>query len=397
MDMFGRIEEDVLLDSLKVIDKNFDAKLGAMSIFVTMSIRDYLALCGERIRNSHYQRRVLPPSRNKVFKRLIEDLKEGCTIPTISLAILSQQPITFESSLADVEDKLKDIQSDEVSILDGIQRTNCMLQVRSELREGYLERFLNNNLRLEIWVNISMMSLLYRMVALNAGQTAMTLRHQLEILHTPLKDKLSELVDGLELFEEGKDVRKRVKALQYQFADVIEGFMAFIQGDPEVDKQNEVAQRIERIEFLDSHSNKLGDNKQLQIFSYIVGDLDIAISEKYDKVRDWLPEYSGSYSILASVPTLTGICAAWGRGYLKYGYEHMQTASERLLEGVRSEGEEDPLFLRLFSEIKHGSKTKRIGEFERRLVYRAFLEYVEELDPSRFDEYWQKALRREGE
>lgn len=363
-----------------------------------MSIRDYLMLCGDRIKNSHYQRRVLPPSRNKVFKRLIQDLKEGCTIPTISLAILSDKKINYEDTLAEIETKLKPIHSEEVSILDGIQRTNCLLQVRSELKEEQLNTFLSNKLRLELWVNISMMSLLYRMVALNAGQTAMTLRHQLEILHTPLKGKLSELIPELELFEEGKEVRKRVKSLQYQFADVIEGFMSFIQGDPEIDKQNEVAQRLERIEFLESHSNRLDDtNNQLETFAFIIGDLDLAVCEKYEKIREWLPEYSGSYSILASVPTLTGICAAWGKGYLKYGSEYMRLVSDGLLEEIKNGDLEDPLFLRMFSEIKQGSQTKRIGEFERRLVYRAFLEYIEEQDPTQFDNYWGKALRREGE
>ncbi|SFB52424.1 hypothetical protein SAMN05216312_111198 [Cohnella sp. OV330] len=386
------------METLRVVDKQFDTKLGAISISITMSIRDYLMLCGDRIKNSHYQRRVLPPSRNKVFKRLIQDLKEGCTIPTISLAILSDKKINYEDTLAEIETKLKPIHSEEVSILDGIQRTNCLLQVRSELKEEQLNTFLSNKLRLELWVNISMMSLLYRMVALNAGQTAMTLRHQLEILHTPLKGKLSELIPELELFEEGKEVRKRVKSLQYQFADVIEGFMSFIQGDPEIDKQNEVAQRLERIEFLESHSNRLDDtNNQLETFAFIIGDLDLAVCEKYEKIREWLPEYSGSYSILASVPTLTGICAAWGKGYLKYGSEYMRLVSDGLLEEIKNGDLEDPLFLRMFSEIKQGSQTKRIGEFERRLVYRAFLEYIEEQDPTQFDNYWGKALRREGE
>ncbi|MFM9328999.1 hypothetical protein [Paenibacillus mesotrionivorans] len=386
------------METLKVIDKTYDSKLHAISISITMSINDYLELCGERIKQSHYQRRVLPPSRNKVFKRLIQDLKEGCTIPTISLAILANKDISYEDDLNEIENKLSAINSDEVSILDGIQRTNCLLQVRSELKEEQLNRFLNSKLRLELWVNISMMSLLYRMVALNAGQTAMTLRHQLEILHAPLKGKLTELIPDLELFEEGKEVRKRVKALQYQFADVIEGFMAFIQGAPEIDKQNEVAQRLERIDFLESHSNKLDDtNKQIEVFAFIISQLDLAISDKYEKIREWLPEYSGSYSILASVPTLSGICAAWGKGYLKFGAEYMEVASNKLLEELKNGDSEDPLHLQMFSEIKQGSQNKRIGEFERRLVFRAFLEFIEEQDPTLFDNYWSKALRREGE
>lgn len=385
------------MNSLKVTDKNFDNKLSSITISATMTIRDYLALCEDRIKHSYYQRRLLPPSRNKVFKRLIEDLKDGCTIPAISLAILKDLNVSINSELQEFEELIKQSNSEEVTILDGIQRTNCLIQVRNELKDLELERFLNSKLRLEIWINIPMMSLLYRMVALNAGQTAMTLRHQLEILNTPLKTKLKEINSSLDLFEESKEVRKRVKPLQYQFADIVEAFMAFIQGDPEVDKQNEVAQRLERIEFLENHSSKLEEsNSEINMFAFIIGELDQIICERYQTIRESIPEFSGAHAILGSVPTLTGICAAWGKGYQKYGLSYMNDINDRIIRFLSTE-EDDPLSLALFAEIRSKSKSKRIGEFERRLVYRAFMEFIEEKDPSEFYSYWNTAIRREGD
>ncbi|WP_239615468.1 hypothetical protein [Cohnella mopanensis] len=388
------------MESVKLIHKAFDKKLNALSVLVTVSMEEYIGLTQNKMRSSYYQRKVLPPSRNKVFKRLIEDLKVGTTVPALSIAVINPVEINEGAQDAEIEQAIKGIGENNISILDGIQRTNCFIQVKESLNGEELDRFLKSEIRIEMWVNIPILALLYRMVVLNAGQTTMSLRHQLEILNFPLKTKLKELIVELELFEEGKETRNRNGMCQYKFSDVIEAFLAFIGGDPEVDKNNEVAQRLEKLDFLSSHSDKLENtDEEIKHFAFIIGSLDKSIHENYTNLKEFGFENNNAYSVLGSQPTLVGISAAWGEGYLKFGHEHMKKAEEVLLS-IFQEETEDPLGLSWFAETKQ-IQSKRVGDFERRLFYRAFLEFIEGLDLSNpvaedFEVYWNKAIKRES-
>lgn len=78
-------------------------------------------------------------------------------------------------------------------ILDGLQRTYTILDLESELVKEHddetLDRVLNNSIRVEIYLGINKIGILYRMLTLNTGQTPMSIRHQIEILYSDYLDK----------------------------------------------------------------------------------------------------------------------------------------------------------------------------------------------------------------
>lgn len=385
------------MNSIQVLDIGFDNKVKANTLIATITVKDYLSLTEPKLTSSFFQRRVLPPTRNRVFRKLIDDLKAGATIPALSIAVLVPFTITEESSLDEVKNQLSAVKPNDISILDGIQRTNCLIEVRNSLTGPELENFLNSKVRMEVWVNISLMGLLYRMVALNAGQTVMTIRHQLEILHAPLKQELQNIVPGLELLEENERSGNRNKVLQFNFSFIVESFMAFLSGDPHVDKRNELAQRLEKIDFMEKHSNVvLNSRQEVENFSFVIGELDQMICNKYG---DYEPEefaeltfsvYSHPYDILGSLPTLVGISAAWGNGYSVYGKEHMKLVMNQLT--LAFEQLDDPLAIRMLAEIKKGSTAKRIGEFERELVFKTFQMFIESPDATKWENYWARTF-----
>src|SRR6185369_16395131 len=88
--------------------------------------------------------------------------------------------------------------TENIYIIDGLQRTNAIKQISEELIDEPLRVFLSNRIRLEIWLNIPFGALAYRMLLLNAGQKPMSIKHQVEILSMKLQEELGG-IEGLEI------------------------------------------------------------------------------------------------------------------------------------------------------------------------------------------------------
>ena len=75
----------------------------------------------------------------------------------------------------------------ELVILDGLQRTYTLVDLEQELiasgDETSLKSFYGHKIRIEVYVGINRLGILYRMLTLNTGQTPMSLRHQIEMLY----------------------------------------------------------------------------------------------------------------------------------------------------------------------------------------------------------------------
>ena len=74
-------------------------------------------------------------------------------------------------------------------ILDGLQRTYTILELIEELKseednQEELSKVLSNSIRIEVFLGINKIGILYRMLTLNTGQTPMSIRHQIEILYS---------------------------------------------------------------------------------------------------------------------------------------------------------------------------------------------------------------------
>ncbi len=112
---------------MEVVSKLNDMRIGADNYLVECSIAEYLILAFDIMHKNEFQRRrVLSKS---VYALLKEDLKRGCIIPPIVLALTSEPQNkdtnreTFESFVEQNKEHLV--------ILDGLQRTYSIRSLRN--------------------------------------------------------------------------------------------------------------------------------------------------------------------------------------------------------------------------------------------------------------------------
>jgi len=234
------ILQELQLGSFKIKDHSYDTKIDALNVFGIIKIKDYLKIATIIKSNNELQRkRVATPS--TVYSLLKDDIRNGCLIPSIVLALDENQQ--YEIELDNIEYKTIEEhvqkQAEHLKLLDGLQRTNILIDLQKELLEKnnkpeekltedirILEDLYERDIRVEIYVNISRFGILYRMLTLNTGQTPMSLRHQIEILYS---DYFVIETNGIILIRDAFDT-KPTKVGQYKFSDIIEGITSYIDG-----------------------------------------------------------------------------------------------------------------------------------------------------------------------
>jgi hypothetical protein len=209
-----------------------DEKIGALNVLAEIKVGDYLEIAKFIIDDNEMQRKKVKSSRT-VYSLLRNDLKEGCTIPPIFLAVrkdaIDGDEQEFLSRVTDEEIKYSIIQK-QLIILDGLQRTFQMLAIEEEFKKSgeseALERFRNRKLRLEVYVGINKIGILYRMLTLNTGQTPMSIRHQIEILYQDYV--IDTKIPGVNLLRE-VDGARTVGIGNYKFSDIVDGFQSYLE------------------------------------------------------------------------------------------------------------------------------------------------------------------------
>lgn len=234
-----------------------DEKIDAYSILGEMRIGDYLTLAMPIVENNAYQRNRVKDSKS-VYSLLRQDLKKGCTFPPIVLAYNSTN-VNMQASMEQMVDSFRE---DHLIILDGLQRTLSMKDVQEELAtdEEALRSYNERKIRLEIYVGIDKLGILYRMLTLNTGQTKMPLRHQIEILYSDLDNGQMDTIH----FHRQVEGPTNVSAIDFQFKDAIECFYSYIQQDPNGMGREQVLETIEGM-------GKLSDNnKKRNLFESLI-------------------------------------------------------------------------------------------------------------------------------
>ena len=210
---------------MKLISKLHDGRINAANVLVEASVGEYLAIAKEILKNNEFQRRRVKASPT-LYSLLKEDVLLGCVIPPIVLALGGNGPANMETG-REVEFILE--RSRDLLILDGLQRTASMIELESELLgkndHRSLTKLREHLLRLEIYVGLDRLGILYRMLTLNTGQTPMSLRQQVEILFL---DYARVPIGGITLVRESDDAA--VDAMgKYSFKAVIDGFNSFLE------------------------------------------------------------------------------------------------------------------------------------------------------------------------
>ena len=392
--------------NIRVFDLKEDKKVDAKCLLIDINIGDYIELIQNNLVNLPIQRGKMISRKSDVYDRLKDDLKSGTLIPPLSLVANKG----FSDIIRDVRDvkKMEDIINDKInkkslSILDGLQRTYCILDVVDDLKDrpNKLEQFKNSRIRSELWYSIKTNALLYKILILNTGQFKMSMRHQLETLYVPIKETILNIGKKNQIQIEFSTYKQNFpckEIYRYNFSNVIEGFTAFSTSSPIIDKTNIVVAELEKMEFIKEHSDtkSLTTDEDIDEFSIILFKLDEKLwkiykerfSEEDSEGNKKLLEWTSRNDFINSAPFLSGFFASCGKFRKHSEYENRKKA---LLEAF-DKNVEDPLALRTLSDIleKEQATSKKFGTTLREFFFKAFNAFFRGDDD--FKTIWMQAI-----
>ncbi|WP_152059369.1 hypothetical protein [Aliarcobacter butzleri] len=211
-----------------------DKRINATNYLFQIKIGEYLKIAKKIIDDNEFQRKRIKNS-NSVYSLLKEDILKGCSIPPIVLAINENDNLDIDD--IDETNIINKIKEKKIIILDGLQRTWSLLDLESMLEQNQqklikddekmdinLENFYDLDIRLEVYVGLNKLGILYRMLTLNTGQTPMSLRQQVEMVYLGYLD---QNIDEIKLIKE-MDNSTVTNINQYKFEDAIEAFNAYL-------------------------------------------------------------------------------------------------------------------------------------------------------------------------
>lgn len=358
----------------EIISIDVDDRIKSVAVTLRTDYGWYLSATDGAEANLEIQRDVIRDK--KAYQTLRNDLAKGCVLPAVVLAINVPDFDTGALMVAgDVKAEIKSIllqkltsaQPAQVQIIDGLQRTNALRQTRDALEGAQRAEFLDRPLRVEAWVNIRFFALAYRMILLNAGQRPMSIKHQIEIISNKMADELGD-IDGLEVIKT-LDKRRRTRSGQFQLVLITQSFQAWLQGQPNVDLRNVIAEQLLADEAVDTLGESLsgaGDtNRFKEYFSWLVR-LDHKLGQE-------------NLGFLAQDTVIQGISAAVGKATKNPRmHERLDEALAELERRTEAEGAEAAFAVDQFHVLRKGIdvKTRNVGEATRDLVFRAFSEFI---------------------
>lgn len=368
-----------------------DDRLQSYCVTTKCTYRDFLWLTAGAESNLEIQRSIIKGT--KAYATLRSDLKRGCVLPPIVLAVtvkLAEDPqVTLANKhLNQLSTDLSSVVSESVYVIDGLQRTNAIRQTAEELDPVTREAFLERSLRVEMWLNIPFSAIAYRMLLLNAGQRPMSVKHQVEVLSSKLVGDLAG-VPQLDIFRIS-DTRRRTQPGQFALAKIAQAFQAWLQGQPNLDLRNTVMEELlaeSAIEVL-GQTVPVGANK--------------ASSDGFQRYVTWLVELDvalnvENLSFLGNETVILGLSAAVG------AIERNETLSSRvwpalggLLAEVQNHANFDPIAIRTFEALRQGidSSKVNVGVATREMVFNAFKEYIRGAGETPMHECWQVGAAR---
>lgn len=299
---------------MEVLGKSIvDNRINAHNFILEMSLKEYYDLSKDVLSNNEYQRRRVKSS-SSVYSLLKEDLRRGCLMPPIVMAISENvKDIINENNIVSIINKNKT----RLIILDGLQRSYTirdLIQEALSSDDPNKDKIFQNKIRIELYVGINKLGILYRMLTLNTGQTPMSTRHQIEIIYS---DYAEVDVAGLRLIREIDDLSPK-KLGEYKFRDVIEGFTSYVQRDYLTLERTDILDNIKSLEKLATidSSNRLFEDF-IQVYHKFVKKLDAIYSSDifYGEDENEIERAFGNnvVTIFRKSQSLTGYGAAIGK------------------------------------------------------------------------------------
>lgn len=362
---------------MKIIDVTLDERINGYCATITCSYEWYLNATSGSEENLTIQRGIIKDS--KAYRTLRADLRRGCILPPLVLAVSSinlppnlsrdtlNDPSQTGAILAALEAQLTEPRPADTYIIDGLQRTNALRQTLDEIETGSEERtrFLSRPLRVEIWLNIPFGAIAYRMLLLNAGQKPMSIKHQVEILSMKLAEDLGS-IPGIEILT-SLNAQRRTRPGQFALAKLSQALQAWLQGSPNIDVRNTVMEQLLAESAIETLGTSLSGTQAHDDFKALVSwiiEMDQYIYRNH-------PQFFGNETVLLGIAAAVG--AAQRSDSLR---ERMKRCLQKLLD-LAASGDEDPLAVRRFDELRQGEDVRKVnvGQFTREMIYRAFQEY----------------------
>jgi hypothetical protein len=277
---------------MEILGHLLDHRIQAINVLIQVTMKEYIDIADSILNENEFQRKKVINS--QISQLLREDITIGCSIPPLVLAVqrdLVEANFDFTSPI-DENIVLRAFKEKKLLILDGKQRTHVFLKLYKDLTDSLtkpvdqslvkkdLDSFLANTLRIEVYVGINKLNILYRMLTLNSGQTNMSTRHLMEMLYL---DYLAIPFNGIKLIPDKDNETVSKDPSEFVFKDVLDGFTSYL------DKDENTLERAEILDNIKSAKNISQEQKDKNLFeSFVI---------TYKAVIDKLIELSGGYII----------------------------------------------------------------------------------------------------
>ena len=355
---------------MKILTSTPDAKISATNHLLEISIGEYAEIAKDILENNELQRKRVKTA-NRSYSLLKEDIKVGCVIPPIVLAIFPNVDNEISFDAGNLLDKIATAGKD-LLILDGLQRTYTILDLLNEIKENQdlLAKVTSLPLRVEVYTGISKVGVLYRMLTLNTGQSPMSTRHQVEILYSDYKEGFDNLVFITE-------AQNRVPSgdNEFRFNDILDGFISYLTGDYLPLDREDLVNIIKNLETLTK------DDKSKDLFKQLITTYNklrlrlnnLAGNWEYEDIGDIKRRAFGKNvnELFSKVQTIAGFGAAVSF-IIESGLSTDIDSISNLIDQIESESIGDSLnqMVKHIDEIQINAK--KIGNEQRMYFYYFF-------------------------
>ena len=261
---------------MKILTSTPDAKISAINHLLEINIGEYSEIAKDILENNDLQRKRVKTA-NRSYSLLKEDIKVGCVIPPIVLAIFPSEGNEASFDAGNILEKIATAGKD-LLILDGLQRTYTIIDLLNEIKDNLelLTKVKAIPLRVEVYTGISKVGVLYRMLTLNTGQSPMSTRHQVEILYSDYKEGFDNLVFITEAQDKVPSGNN-----EFRFSDILDGFISYLTGDYLPLDREDLVKIIKNLETLTK------DDKSKDLFKQLI--------TTYNKLRLKINEISNNW------------------------------------------------------------------------------------------------------
>ncbi|WP_338631558.1 hypothetical protein [Clostridium baratii] len=258
------------MSDIKVIDIKKDKRINCYSIMISMNLDKYLQIVDKAYEdNGGIEGQRIPLSNRsaiRIRETMKKDILEGTVLPPIVIGCTIDDISHFDGFIENVNESteyMSDIlDSSKISIIDGMQRTTALKEIKKEHEKFEVE------LRVELWVTNSANNLIYRMLVLNTGQISWSLKKQLEVVFSHVKVELQNSIPGIALIESNDGGRSN-RPKKYQVSHLVELYLSFSTRKCDVNLSEKVASEFAKQDVIDKSYNP----KHLQYFIGIIKGL----------------------------------------------------------------------------------------------------------------------------